>query len=538
MNQADTQALGEVCAPGGELGTTPDSGASRPRISPVRIAGALCWVWVVGLLSVGVWASYWAALRDDHYQLIHLGQCILNGGTLYVDCWENKPPGIAWLNALALAVAGGNPIGAWIAPALVAWAALAWVAGAVRRVFGRLAALGTLLVAGVLMSLRVHDAPSINPDFYCAALGLAAVASFVVALNTRIGRRHGVWGLAAGLLWAGAACFKQTGPIGLAAMTAVGLIVGLTDPANRRAWFRAVGWGWLGLALGIAAVVLALYLRGALTEAYQAVFVFSLRYAQPGDWLEGLADWRRAVAGHQPIQFAVWLAALGLVASLSSRGLRSLPRPLAVALAIWWLAEVVLALMGPSRSMRYWQAVSPPLLMLGAGAWRYLQMSVRRVGAGNRAGLVLVVVTAVALLGAPTWRHYTYGLADSYIQFSADVRQRDQLRELSRSLQELVPKGDAIFVLNYDPGVYVYSKRSCACRFTYPRSSRQTAELLRCLESGRAAAILQPRGPSMLFDAYFDRPAGERLKALLESYRRVGPLTGGARYDVFLRRSP
>ena len=179
-------------------------GGPRSGGSMMRIATAVAWVWFVGLMSLGTWASYWAPLRDDHYQLICLGQRVYEGGRLYLDCWENKPPGIAWINAIAIALAGGRQLGAWIMPAVVSVAVMALISLAVRRVLGRAAGVAILLLAGVLMSMRVHDAPSINPDFYCAALALGAVCAFVLALVGRTGAPRGGWALLAGLLWAGA----------------------------------------------------------------------------------------------------------------------------------------------------------------------------------------------------------------------------------------------------------------------------------------------------------------------------------------------
>ena len=180
------------------------SGRPAGGVSLLRIVSLLAWVWVLVLVSLGVWAAYWAVLRDDHYQLIYLGQRILDGGRLYLDCWENKPPGIAWINAVVVGVAGGRQLGAWIAPGVAAVVALLVVARAVAGILGRVAAVGMLFVAAVLMTMRMHDAPSINPDSYCAVFALVAVALFAVALGVRPGARRGAWALLAGLMWSGA----------------------------------------------------------------------------------------------------------------------------------------------------------------------------------------------------------------------------------------------------------------------------------------------------------------------------------------------
>src|SRR5262245_51908169 len=81
--------------------------------------GAAVLVLVAGLLFAGNWATYHAPGRNDQYQLIQLGQCIHQGGRMYADCWENKPPGVAWLNALGFLAARGNPIGPWILPGVI-----------------------------------------------------------------------------------------------------------------------------------------------------------------------------------------------------------------------------------------------------------------------------------------------------------------------------------------------------------------------------------------------------------------------------------
>ena len=319
-------------------------------------------------------------------------------------------------------------------------------------------------------------------------------------------------------------------------MTVVGLVLFLARQANRRAWIVSILWSWLGLAAGVGGIVMVLHLRGSLAEAFQAIFVFNARYARTEDWLGALGDWGRAVDALEPIQFAIWLGLLGLVAVLAGRRLGLFPRWLAVGLLLWWLAEVLLALVGPSRSMRYWQAVWPPTLMLVAAGFRYLQMSFRRVGRGYRSGLVFVLASAIAVLSVPTWQHYKYGLASSYVQYTSEVRERDQLGELGRRLRELIPEDEPIFVQDYDSGVYLYAHRPCVSRFTYPRSHEQVAELLASLEAGKAAAILVPEGPGGLPEAYMDAAARARLQALLQDYDLAGRFAGCDHYDIYLRR--
>jgi len=320
-------------------------------------------------------------------------------------------------------------------------------------------------------------------------------------------------------------------------MTVAGVVLYLAHRSNRRAWMVSLLWSWFGLALGLAGVVAVLYLRGNLSAAYQAVVLFNFQFVGAGDWVQALGDWRRAVDALQPVQFATWLALLGLVAVWFGRRMGRFPRVLATSLLVWWLAEVLLALMGPSRSMRYWQAVWPPALMLAACGFRYLQMSYRRIGRGQRVGFVFVVVTALAVLLAPTWQHYKWALASSYTEYTNEVRERDHLRELGRRLQEVTPPGAPIYVHDYSTGVYLYADRPCVSRFTYPRSHEQMAETLVALEAGRAAAILIREGQGGLPEDYTSESAWARLEAVLADYELASPGAGDLGYELYLQRN-
>jgi hypothetical protein len=296
----------------------------------------------------------------------------------------------------------------------------------------------------------------------------------------------------------------------------------------------ALLWGWLGFLAGMGLIVGLLGLRGTLGDAWRAVFVFNTRYAGTEEWLQALRGWGRAVDALQPIQLAVWLAVLGLVVVLFGRRMGRFTRPLAIGLLFWFLLEALFALVGPSRSLRYWQATWPPLLLLGASAFRYLQLSFRRLGLGFRGGFCVILATVILVLIGPTWRHYTYGLAGSYEEYASVARERDRLRSLAARLGELVPEPQPVYVLNYDSGVYVYSGRPAASRYTYPRSHEQVAEILETLESGEAAAILVPPGRGRFPLDYMNDAAWARVERLLENYELVEHGVEGGGYDIYL----
>jgi len=447
---------------------------------------------VIALLSLGVWCSYWAEQRNDQYQLIQLGQNVYHGGRMYVDAWENKPPGIAWINALGFVLTGGKQIGAWLLPGAVALAAILtlWigVAKSLSPTAGRRAA----LLAAILASIRLYDASSINPDFYAAMFELAACAIWLLAVTTATGWGGAGFSLLAGLVWAAATSMKQTGCVGLMIVTSVAIVVAMTSFGDRRKWLAAAALAWLGFALGAAAVIAVLYQNETHWAAWEAIFTFN-KGLLSGDSLGQITNpWARIQPDLSVLGLPLWLAAFGAAVTLLVGRFRGATGVLAIALVAWWIAAGCLALLGPSHSMRYWQATFPPLVLLGAVALFHLEEMYRRLDRGYREAMVLLAVTAMIWLGRPLYESYRYGVAGSYEAYRDEPNERQQLENLGKRVQELVPAGERIYVWGYRAGVYVHADRRPASRFTYPRSKEQMSEILADLGAKKAYAILIP----------------------------------------------
>lgn len=119
---------------------------------------------------------------------------------MYLDAWENKPPGVAWLSALGLALSAGAQIGAWLMPAVVLSASLAIFFYSVSRLFGPITACTGTLVAATITTLRLYDTPSVNPDCYSAAFDLAACSLWLLVVHRGKARFRLLLALAAGLV--------------------------------------------------------------------------------------------------------------------------------------------------------------------------------------------------------------------------------------------------------------------------------------------------------------------------------------------------
>lgn len=513
---------------------TPEVIGDSPEPGPrgVGLAILLSGLWAISLILVGTWATYWADLRNDQFQLIHLGETVYHGGRVYIDCWENKPPGIAWINALGIALGGGRLIGPWLLPGITALACLGVLTWAVARVLSSGAACGTLIIASAVYTLRLYDTPSINPDFYSSMFGLAACALWLISITAPTNKRRISFALAAGLVWAASASVKQTGVVGLLAFSAVTVGLAILRNDKLRRWLLSCAIAWLGFALGVGAIGGVLVHRQTLGPAWEAIFEFNRGLFTIGELGGAIRSWPRVCSSLSAVQLPLWLALVGLIATAWTGGTKTLSRPFVVVMIVWWIVQVAFALIGPSRSMRYWQATFPAMLWLAGSGIYHLEDSFRRMERGRRAALAVVCATAVLLLATPLFDQFRHGLASSYLTYSSEHKQRTRLIELGRQIQQLVAEDRPIYVWAYDAGVYLYAQRRAASTFTYPRSREQMAGILADLATGQAQAILIPKDRASEFDHWCDEACQQTRGRVLAAYEMRSSI---GQYDIWVR---
>lgn len=507
-----------------------DSAPARPPLG--RTLVILTAAWAVIFTAAGTWSAYWSDLRNDQYQLIYLGQRVYDGGRMYVDCWENKPPGIVWINALGIAASPGGQLGAWLLPGLTMLLSLAVFGYALARTLSVIAACGTVLIAAVVWSLRLYDTPSVNPDFYSSMFELAACSLWLVSLDTTRGGRRFWLGIGAGLLWAAAAGVKQTGIVGLLAVSIVALVLIALKRGDKRHWVVTGAWAWMGIVLGLAVIAAVLAYRQTLGAASEAVFAFNRGLFSLEGFTAAATSWSRLRAGLSPVQLALWLGLIGVIATLHNSRANRLTRAVIGVMLLWWAGHALLALLGPSRSMRYWQATFPAVLWLAGTGIYHFENIFRRLDKGYRSALVVVCVTVVVLLGRPLAEHYRHGLATSHLAYAAEETQRDRLDAVGEQIRNVVPEGETIYVWAYDAAVYLYANRPAASRFTYPRSTGQISKILFDLVDRRPYLLLISEGGSAEFDRWCDDSCQHRLDEILARYEMRTVI---GRYQAWVR---
>jgi hypothetical protein len=342
-----------------------------------------------------------------------------------------------------------------------------------------------------------------------------------------------VLALIAGLLWAGAAAVKQTGCVSLLAVTLVTLALIILRRSEKRTWALAGGLAWVGFVAGLGGVVLVLDQHGTLAPAWEAVFTFNRGLMNWSDLTSAVMSFSRQQAGLTPVLLGLLLALLGGAATLfGGRESNGLSRPMAIVLVLWWVGQVQLALLGPSGSMRYWQATFPPMIWLAGAGLFHCGALYRSVVRPQKIAVAIMFALFLVFFGIPLGEQYSHGLATSYLTWDKPESQRDRIEEIGTRVMETVPEGEEIYVWSYDAGIYLSAARRPASRFTYPRSPQQMEEILADLEAGEAHAILVPDGPSPYFDRWSDDRVENRLDEVLAAYRKVDPVAG---YSVWVR---
>lgn len=493
MDEADNNAIRD----GGQQGYPP------LLASPAEPRGTALWLLIVVLLLViaplialSQIIAYWRTDVVDDQMFGYYGWRIAQGATVYLDVWDNKPPGIYWINALGMLVGHGSYYGViamCVLAMVVAHAAFFVVAASVYQ--RGAAALGTILLACWLMH-AYYTGGTNRTETFLVPCELVGVAFYVR------GWRHDRWWrwYAAGLLCGLAFLFKQ---VGLAAWGAMGLhtiVMVLTRQLGLGAGVRRCVLLLLGAATtaGLAAGYLAS--QGALGEALYATFTFNRAYFSVGASqfpysLVGFLLLRNHI---YPTLLLPLLMALAAVihsflwwrrpqyrpADIAAR-LRAHPAgcPGAVLLfATWFVASLYGALLSPHAFRHYVVPTIPPLMLLATylinvlraessllvriqqRAWVLVAFVLMGYFAAGAARFQFEEVSKVWTARIDPWlaEHGWYGPGAT----GARPYEPAAWEYVGDVVAGLTGPRDKIQCLGYMPGVYLRAKRINVCRFT------------------------------------------------------------------------
>jgi hypothetical protein len=398
----------------------------------VPVFGAIA---VVALLP-GLLAQAWDSAT---YTLV--GERLLAGDIPYVDIWDQKPPGIYVLNALASAATGP------LRPAVVSWGISVLIIALTGIVLaGTLRTLGWRWQAVVVAGLGVVELASFPFALGGGLTETVAVLPTALALSLAlVGQMTAGRGAAAGILGGlGLSISLQTLP----AFAAVAVAIYVRSRS-----IRSLAWFCVGAAAVAATVVGFLVATGSLAAAVEAIVGYNVVFSRMG----GLDTPINVEALHALLVLSplVVLAVMGLRRSLAEARLR----PAVLGALVWIALDIAFVVIFQRRlELHYAGVLVVPLALLAPGGLGVLSTArMRPIWTGIGAGLLVVsAITATWLIVAET----SLGL-ESRRQVAARVgAAAEWVRGHTR-------EDESIFVWGAVPHVYLEAERAPASRWVY-----------------------------------------------------------------------
>ncbi|MFH0980749.1 MAG: glycosyltransferase family 39 protein, partial [Planctomycetota bacterium] len=466
-----------------------------------------------------------APLENDECNYAYFAQRLLAGDRLYVDLWDHQPPGIFALLVLPTAVFGSSLVVYRTLALMLVLLTMVGVFDLARRWFGRTAAWTAALLFAVASSDPGVAGEGCNREIYMNLLLVAAV--WTLARRPTANLRSL---LAAGLLIGLASTIKTVVALHWLALLPVvvllaargksgqercgtgilpvetqagslchrfchGLLAGADTIEKRRPTLVCVA----AFAAGPAAIWLATLAYFAATGRAQgfcdAAFAYNLVYSETDQ------GWgRRLIAFFfkgDNLRVKVFGTALALWLS-GTFGLSAFPwrrDRIRSALMAGWVLGSYLAVCLPGRFWpHYYLLMLPPLVLLAAALVYRIEIYHRRLSRGA-AAVILLALLATQIPG--------YLLVEpDRIGWDRYGPRMSWARDLGRRVAAVTDPADTIYVWSYDVGVYTYSGRRCASRFTmngpllpdHPSTAARRRCLLDDLVRNQPRLIIIPHG--------------------------------------------
>lgn len=434
---------------------------------------------ILPLIALSQFIAYWRVDVVDDQMFGYFGWRIAHGATVYVHVWDNKPPGIYWINALGMLVGADSYFGVMgmcVAALLAAHACFFAICNSLY--FRGAAAFATILLA-FFLTHGYYTGGTNRTETFLVACELAAVLWYVRGFASD---RWWKW-LLAGVFCGMAFLFKQ---VGLAAFAALGLHLLFLVIIRRLGFLAAVRRGLLmvvglGALLGVAGLYLAW--QHALGEALNAVFGFNRAYFNAGytEWPYSYKNLKLMENHFFPILLLPLLmaAAAGLHALLWAVRPRFRPpeieRPLKalgpvcpgymVLFAVWFLISLWGALVSPSAYRHYLVPAIPPLLLMAGYLLNVLQAEMKLLVRMQQRAWVTAGFVAIAYFSIEALQRQWEEFSQVYI-FRFVQHERAQWEVVGDAVARVTGPQDKIQCWGYLPGVYLGARRVNTCRFT------------------------------------------------------------------------
>lgn len=452
---------------------------TEPQTTPLWLLIVVMGLVISPMIALAQFLALWRTDVVDDQMFAYFGWRIAQGATVYLDVWDNKPPGIYWVNALAMLLSGGSYAGV-IAACVVALVVshVAFFVTAASLYFRGAAAFTTILLSFYLTH-AFYTGGTDRTETFLVACELMAVAFYV-----RGWARDRWWKwYVAGLCCGCAFLFKQ---VGLAAWGCMGLHTIYLVLVGMLPWRSGLQRCLLLLA-GVVTVVAAasgyLAAQGALDAALFATFGFNRAYIAHGDtqFPYGIVNWLLLRNHLLPTMLLPLLMALAALIHGVLWWLRPHYRPVEIEAPLkrlgavcphymllftaWYLVAFYGALISPHAFRHYLVPTIPPLLLLAGYLVNVLRAEVSLVRRLQQRAWVTAAFVMMGYFALDAVRLEFAAVANIFVT-RVDRRETAVWEDVGGAVKALTKPDDTIQCLGYMPGVYLHARRVNVSRFT------------------------------------------------------------------------
>lgn len=482
--------------------------ASLIPASTQRPAGTPSWLdvtlitalFVAPLIALSQWIAVWRMDVVDDQMFGYFGWRIAHGAVVYRDVWDNKPPGIYWINALGFLLTGGE--GYWGVLALCCVALIVshvCIFCIAASNYFRSAAAVTTILASFFLTHAFYQGGMNRTETFLVMFELLGVLCYVRGFARD---RWWKWWLA-GVFCGGAFLCKQ---VGLAGWGVMGLHTIVLVVLGRVSFVRGIARCWLlllGVAttVGIAATVLVH--QGVWDDAWNAVVTFNRSYfiVNKYTFFDTFLN-RHMLQNHMGENFR--LPVLMAIAALIHAGLwwlRPKQRPVEIEsrltefrpvlplpvpfFLVWYLVAFYGAALSPHYFRHYLVPTMAPLILLCGYLVNVITTEVHLLDRLQSRAWVVAVFVAMGWFLMDAFIDHFRKVSEVYVLRFEDARASRPHSEvdfgifggkkmyalaewelLGREVRALTQPNDKILCWGYFPGVYLDARRVNANRFT------------------------------------------------------------------------
>jgi len=492
---------------------------------------ACCLLLLIILVSLQL-SPYVIEQRRDSGIFAYTGKVIRDGGLPYIDAWDNKLPGIYFIDALAFLAFGTNRWALWLSENIVLFMAGMTMFWLLRQLYGDRAE--TWIGPLILVLLTRH--PALVSDTNFTEPYALFPQMLVFATGYQFLRNPGSrWGFAVGFAAGLAFLIKQTTVgVALAFVPAIMITRHPVLGTHRR-------WHWLSVtilggltSLGIVAVYLLAYgiLDDAIGASFTAASVFHEWVSDESVWIGRtiIGTWTRSLAPLVIVPLLPFLVVGMRVAwrGYKTRTINTRRVVTNITLRVWivltFFTDMVLVNITNRGYAHYYITLIPAMTLLTTMSLPVIAQRVARArGRRRRAWKGLRVYLAVVLLGVP--------VATTIVRLwlkQMDVTGPERQNSLVTYVVEHTSPDDTVLVWGANTVLNFQSGRDSPTQFHYGYplivpdaiTSDYIREMVRDLQLGQPAIIVD----STMVD-------GDRVPPL-DPTRRITWWEAGGRRDV------